>query len=146
MCHQHPPQRILPHVVIEKNPLLYSKEKKGKLPRRRSEAAHPRAGDSCLNTAGHTESDVALIVLLRTARPKIDPGRKETAFIKFQIPKTRGSPLPFTATYLKTIKQGICLTPLSEATYNKYICQNEEKQQNFTVGTVGMFLEPSVKH
>ena len=51
----------------------------GKPLRRRRQAAHPGARDSCLNTAAHTESDVALIGLL-TARPKIDPGRKERVF------------------------------------------------------------------
>jgi hypothetical protein len=35
---------------------------------------------------------------------------------------------------------------LPKVTYNKYICQKTEKQQNISVGTVRMFIEPSAKH
>ena len=42
--------------------------------------------------------------------------------------------------------EGIQQMLLSKDTYNKYICQREEKQHYFAVGTVRMFIEPSAKH
>ena len=35
---------------------------------------------------------------------------------------------------------------LSKTNYNKYICQEKEKQQYISVGAVRMFIEPSDKH
>ena len=35
---------------------------------------------------------------------------------------------------------------LSTATYNKYICQEKEKQPCISVGIVRMFIEPRAKH
>ena len=54
--------------------------------------------------------------------------------------RSQRQPLDFQTAFYIFIYQ----TLLSKATKNKYICQMKEKQKYIAVGTVRMFIEPSV--